>query len=86
MIKRERKVKRNRILIKWKGITDIITILHYFKENWNKKHIYFHLDWINKGAKLVEVESPEKDAYIQILAINLTGKPDSLVCLQNNAF
>lgn len=84
MIKRERKVKRNIISIKWKGITDIITILHYFKENWNKKNIYFHLDCINKGAKLVE--SPEEDAYIQILAINLTGKPDSLVCLQNNAF
>lgn len=45
-----------------------------------QKTYYFHLDCIYKGAKLVEVESPEEDAYIQILANNLTGKPDSLVC------
>lgn len=35
-----------------------------------------------KGAKLVEVESPEEDDYIRTLAKNLNGKSDTLVCFR----
>lgn len=44
-----------------------------------RKHISFQLYCNAKGAKLVEVESPEEDAYILILAHILTGESDTLV-------
>lgn len=41
----------------------------------------FQLDCSVKGAKLVEIESPEEDVYIRTLANNLTGTYVTLVCI-----
>lgn len=48
-----------------------------------EKIFIFKSDSITKGAKLVEVELPEEDVYIQTLAINLTSKSDSTNMLAN---
>lgn len=48
-----------------------------------RKNIYFQSDSVTKGAKLVEVELPGEDVYIQTLAINLTSKSDSANMLAN---
>lgn len=63
-----------------------IVILLQFGITSNKierKIIYFQSDSVTKGAKLVEVELPEEDVYIQTLAINLTSKSDSANMLAN---
>lgn len=63
-----------------------IVILLQFGITSNKierKNIYFQSDSVTKGAKLVEVELPEEDVYIQTLAINLTSKSDSANMLAN---